>query len=281
MTPDELRERILRWEDPHTDFKRELGSKAELAKDLVCFANGDGGQIIVGVSPDHAVAGVDNLDSLMLQVDDVAFNRCQPPVTVGPEVVVLDGKNVLVLNVPKGDQRPYRINDGRYYIRSGARCRSASREEMLRMFQATGSLCYDEQPVPRLDITDLDLDAVSQHLADTGQEDLADDLPRLLRAWGLYDGERPTVGGLVLFGRNPQEVLQSSRVVVGALLGTDLGEDFVDRKDLAGGLFEIVPQIQTFLSLHLRNSHKIVGFEPERCPFTGLRHADVAGRLNL
>lgn len=278
MTPDELRERVLRWEDPHTDFKRELGSNAELAKDLVCFANGDGGAIIVGISPDHAVAGVNDPDSLMLQVDDVAFNRCEPPLTVGQEVVVLEDKNVLVLNVPKGDQRPYRTNDGRYYIRSGARCRSASREEMLRMFQATGSLCYDEQPVPRLDITDLDLDAVSRHLADTGQEDLADDLPRLLRAWGLYDGERPTVGGLVLFGRNPQGVLQSSRVVVGVLSGTDLGGDFIDRTDLVGGLFGIVPQIQTYLSLHLRSSHKIVGFEPERheeIPLSALREAAV------
>jgi hypothetical protein len=40
MTPDELRERILRWEGPHTDFKRQVGSNQELAKDLVCFANG-------------------------------------------------------------------------------------------------------------------------------------------------------------------------------------------------------------------------------------------------
>jgi predicted HTH transcriptional regulator len=49
MTPEELRRRILAWEGPHTDFKRALGRPIELAKDLVSFANSDGGQLMIGV----------------------------------------------------------------------------------------------------------------------------------------------------------------------------------------------------------------------------------------
>lgn len=278
MTPDELRERILRWEDPHTDFKREVSSPTELAKDLVCFANGDGGQIIVGVDERRVLVGVTDTDRLMLTVDDVAFQRCSPPITVGPEVVQLDGVAIVVLNVPKGDQRPYATGNGRYYIRSGTRCRDASREQLLRLFQAGQSLFYDEQALSRLGLGDLDLEAVHRHLEDVGGQDLDDDLPRLLRAWGLYDGTHPTVGGIVLFGRNPQKALESSKVVVGALDGTDIGDDFIDRKDLSGGLFAVVTQIETFLSLHLRTRHEIVGFEPEKreeVPLAALREAAV------
>lgn len=278
MTPDELRERILRWEDPHTDFKREVSNPAELAKDLVCFANGDGGQIIVGVDERRVLHGVADPDRLMLAVDDVAFQRCSPPITVSPELVHLDGAAIVVLNVPKGDQRPYATGNGRYYIRSGTRCRDASREQLLRLFQAGQSLFYDEQSLPRLELGDLDLEAVHQHLTDAGQQDLDDDLPRLLRAWGLYDGTHPTVGGVVLFGRAPQAVLESSKVVVGALDGTDIGSDFLDRKDLSGGLFRVVSQIEVFLRLHLRTRHEIVGFEPEKreeIPLAALREAAV------
>ena len=82
MTPEELRERILRWEDPHTDFKEAVYSNIELAKDLVCFANSDGGQLIVGVAKDRRVVGVPDTDALLLKVDDVAFQSCSPPVTV-------------------------------------------------------------------------------------------------------------------------------------------------------------------------------------------------------
>jgi ATP-dependent DNA helicase RecG len=67
-------------------------------------------------------------------------------------------------------------------------------------------------------------------------------------------------------------------VVVGALLGTDLGDDFVDRKDLTGGIFAIVAEIENFLSLHLRTAHVISGFEPEKheeIPPTALREAVV------
>jgi len=38
----ELKERVAKWEDLHTDFKERFGSNRELAKDLVCFANTDG-----------------------------------------------------------------------------------------------------------------------------------------------------------------------------------------------------------------------------------------------
>lgn len=277
MSPDELRERILRWEDPHTDFKQVVDSREELAKDLVCFANSDGGQIVVGVAKDRTVTGVEDPDALMLLVDDVAFQRCRPPLTVVPEIVRLDGMSVVVLNVAKGDQRPYATKSGQYYVRGGARCRQASREELLRLFQASKSLFYDELALRALDLTDLDLDAVSRHLADMGLED-ADDPTTLLRNWRLYDGEHPTVAGVVLFGRNPQDALEASKVVAGAVAGEDIGDDFVDRTDLRGGLFALVQQAEAFLQLHLRTGHEITGFEPERrpeIPMAALREAVV------
>ena len=198
MTPDELRWRIERGEDPHTDFKRAAGQNSELANDLVCFANADGGQLIIGVDDDKTVVGVAEVDQLLLRIDDVAFNRCSPPLIVASEVVALDRNNVVVVHVPKGDQRPYATSDGRYYVRSGVRCRQPSQEQMLRMFQATRALFYDEQPLPRLDVSDLDFDAVTRHLADAGQEDLGDDIPRLLRAWGLLEATHPTVAEVSL-----------------------------------------------------------------------------------
>jgi ATP-dependent DNA helicase RecG len=277
MSPDELRERILRWEDPHTDFKTKIDSKEELAKDLVCFANSDGGQVVVGVAKDRTIAGVEDPDALMLLVDDVAFNRCRPPVTVVPEVVRVDDREVVVLNIAKGDQRPYSTGSGHYYVRAGARCRQASREELLRLFQASQALFYDELALRALDLTDLDMDGVSRHLADLDLDE-SDDPTRLLRNWRLYDGQHPTVAGVVLFGRHPQAAFEASKMVVGAIAGDDIGNDFNDRTDLRGGLFALVEQAEAFLQLHLRTVHEIGGFEPERrpeIPVAALREAVV------
>jgi hypothetical protein len=45
MDLGELRERIRQGENVHTDLKERLGVPRELSKDLVCFANTDGGQL--------------------------------------------------------------------------------------------------------------------------------------------------------------------------------------------------------------------------------------------
>lgn len=147
------------------------------------------------------------------------------------------------------------------------RCRTASREELLRLFQATSSLFYDEQPVGKLTLSALDRDKVSRYASDVLDVDPQDvDISSLLRAWRLSDGVHPTVGGLVLFGREPQSELESTRVVAAAFPGSDSGDDLVDRKNISGGLFEVLDAVTVFLRLYLPMAHQIVGFAPERRP---------------
>lgn len=274
----ELRKRIARGENLHTDFKERLESPDELAKDLVCFANTDGGQLIVGVAKDQKVVGVDDSDAVNRLVDNVAFNNCEPPISVVQEVLQDDGKRVVVINIPKGDQRPYRTNRGMYYVRTTSGCRLASREELLRLFQATESLYYDETPLPRLGLADLDLDAFDRYLETTGQTELMFDRPRLLRNWRLLSGDHPTVAGIVLFGRDPQRDLPFAQINAARIPGSDTSTEPSDRKDLTGRLLDVIDQAERFLYLHLPIPHKIQGFEPEprpELPKEALREAIV------
>lgn len=125
---------------------------------------------------------------------------------------------------------------------------------------------YDGQPIASTALSDLDTAAVRRYLVSSGREDVADDLPRLLRAWRLVDGSSPTVAGVVLFGLRPQQVLESARVVVASFSGAGIGDDLLDGKDLTGGLFDVVRQIERFLDLHLGAPRTGRGFEPERVP---------------
>jgi len=267
---DDLVERVAAWENLHTDFKAKCDSDPELAKDLVCFANTDGGALIFGVADDRRIVGVADPESLCLKVDDVAFQRCEPPITAVPEVLSLEvegeQKHVVVIHVPKGDQRPYRTASGQYYVRGGVRCRQASREELLRLFQASRSLYYDETPVGRASLADIDRDAVEAYLDQTGQGELRPEIDRLLRNWRLCDQEHPTLAGLLLFGRDPQAHLPYAQVNAARFAGTDDSEEPVDRKDLKGRLLDVIDQARRFLLLHLATPHRIEGFKPEPRP---------------
>ena len=72
---------------------------------------------------------------------------------------VESGRRVLCVNVPNGPDKPYaRVHNQRntYFIRVGTTCRVASREELERMFQASGHLRYGLKPIPGASIDDLD-----------------------------------------------------------------------------------------------------------------------------
>lgn len=185
---------------------------------------------------------------------------------------------VVVINIPKGDMRPYRTHRGVYYIRTTSGRRQASREELLRLFQATESLYYDETPMPRLTLADLDLDALDRYLELTGQAELKGDRERLLMNWGLLSGGHPTLAGVILFGWEPQRQLPFAQINAARFPGLDSSVEPSDRKDLTGRILGVIDQAERFLDLHLRTPHEIRGFQPEprpELPKEALREAIV------
>ncbi len=105
----------------------------DLAASIIAFANTDGGQMIFGVNDGGEITGLgDETDHVLQFIDNIAFNNCEPPVTVIQETVRdQQGRIVAVVNIPKGDHRPYRTNRGVYYVRTASGRRQASREELL------------------------------------------------------------------------------------------------------------------------------------------------------
>jgi len=280
MTPPELRARIKRWEDLHTEFKLEAIHPDDLSAALVAFANADGGQLIIGVSEERKVIGVRDTAKLRHYVDNVALNNCVPPLTISQDAVPYRGKEVVVVSVGKGEQRPYRTSRGVYYIRTSSGRRQASREELLRLFQASESLYYDETALSRLGVEEISLDALRQFLEQTAQSPaLLEIAPeRLLRSWRLTAGGHPTVAGIVLFGRDPQLHLPHAQINAARIPGTELANEPSDRKDLKGRLLDVVDQAMRFLYLHLRIPHKIRRLEAEpqpELPAEALREAVV------
>ncbi len=265
MNEIELLERIDKWEDIHTEFKERIADRNELAKDIVCFANTDGGQLIIGVTENKDRIGIEDLDKLMQLVDDVAYNQCEPPVTVVQETLTSEDKTVLIVNIPKGAQRPYRTQSGQYYIRSTNRCRQASREELLRLFQAAESLYYDETAITRSSFTDIDSDFFMKFLNNYMDIDVEENVTEnfLKNLHCLNSKRQPTVAGLLFFGKNPQKFLASKKIICAFIKGDDISVPPSDRKDISGKIPEILEYTQKFLKLYLTEEHHIEGFKPE------------------
>ena len=154
-----LKKRHMKGEDLHTEFKERLPDNESLAKSLACFANADGGQLILGVGDKGDIVGIADVDEALQKIDDIATSRCEPPLSVMSDTLLIDKKTVIIVNIPKGAQRPYRTGSGRFYLRSGSRCRQASWDEVRRLYQTSESIFYDESPVSRASIEEIDIDA--------------------------------------------------------------------------------------------------------------------------
>lgn len=280
MNESELKKRIEKGEDFHTEFKESLGDKDKIIKEIVGFANTDGGQLIFGVNDNGGIPGIENVDESMRIIDDLAYQRCEPPVTVVQETVKSDDRTILIANIPKGSQRPYRTSGGQYYVRSSNRCRQASREELLRLFQAGESIYFDEITVHRANFQDLDLYSFEEFLRSYMNIKAPEsDLSNYLKNLHLVDeNNTPTTCGILFFGKRPQFFFQSSRVICAYIKGKDLDVPPFNKKDIMGRIPDVLVNTESFIDLYLREEHVINGFEPEirrEIPPAALREAVV------
>ncbi|HPP10900.1 MAG TPA: ATP-binding protein, partial [Defluviitoga tunisiensis] len=99
MNTIELLELINKEESYHLEFKLEDENNEDFAKTIVCFANTDGGKILIGVDDNGNIIGVEEVDKVMFRLDDIAMNRCAPPVSIIQESVIVDDKKVVIVHI--------------------------------------------------------------------------------------------------------------------------------------------------------------------------------------
>lgn len=81
----------------------------DIKKEIIAFANCDGGTVYVGVVDDGKVLGVENADECALQISNMVRDAVKPDVTmfIHYETLECDGKAVVAVNIQRGTNRPY------------------------------------------------------------------------------------------------------------------------------------------------------------------------------
>ncbi|OON27147.1 hypothetical protein BSA16_33575 [Micromonospora sp. Rc5] len=113
-------------ETEYVEFKQEVPigeSRKKMLKTVAAFASGEGGTVLIGVTDDGQIAGVDatKLDEQMRALRSMIRDSIDPDPPVKVRPVSLDGKNVLLVEVSAGG-RWYAYNPKRpeFYLRRGA-----------------------------------------------------------------------------------------------------------------------------------------------------------------
>lgn len=122
-------------QDFHARYTRRGGHLYAILADIGAFANTNGGTVYVGVSanPKESPVGVGNPSQAMGKLQAEIERRITPPIDVKLDVKKTQGKNVVRINVPRGDDAPYAIDGNRIYIRSEGETSMAVRDEIVNL----------------------------------------------------------------------------------------------------------------------------------------------------
>jgi ATP-dependent DNA helicase RecG len=138
-----------------TDFE-------ELAKDCVCFANGSGGQLLIGIEDNASLPPPQQriesrlLDRIRKRVGELTVN-----VTVIPEIqTAVNGGQLIVLTI----QRAIGVAstcDGRFYMRIGDDCKPILGDEVLRLANDRPSFPWETLTTLQIPRTAVDPDKLA------------------------------------------------------------------------------------------------------------------------
>lgn len=225
MNAHNLLKLIRRGEDSTLEFKRDDVRNHDLARELTAFLNLEGGVVLLGVEDDGRISGATR-ERLQEWAAEACRTKIEPPVI--PHMAWLNdpatGRRVLSVGVPRGPDKPYAClhnNRKTYYIRVGDTVQEASREELERMFQASGRLQYGLKPVPGSGLEALDLRRLDEYFTrvlggecpswdDAGAwERLLCNVDLMTEAAGQTAA---AVDGMLLFGKEPKRYLPQSGI---------------------------------------------------------------------
>ncbi len=108
---------LLIAESTYVDFKVALEKSRPKSwlKTVVAFANGTGGSILFGVDDHRKIIGLKDIQSDAEKISNLIKTKTDPLVLFDLKPIVIDERQVLILNVSSGEITPY------YYVNEGTR----------------------------------------------------------------------------------------------------------------------------------------------------------------
>ena len=84
----------------------------DIKKEIIAFANCEGGKLYIGVQDDGTILGVEDPDGTALQISNMVRDAIKPDLTMFLHYETLneDGKQIVAVDIQQGTERPYYVD---------------------------------------------------------------------------------------------------------------------------------------------------------------------------
>ena len=239
----------MNFETEEIEFKSCI--TGDLYKEVIAFANTNGGVIYVGIDDEGNVVGLDNVDEEYTRITNGIRDAIMPDVTMFVRFTLQENK-VVRIAVSEGSNKPYYLKakglkTSGVYVRQGSSSVPASPDQIRRMIRDSDGDVFEEM---RSMNQDLAFDSAEKTFAKYG---VAFGLDKY-RTLGIVRNGLYTNLGLIL----SDQCLHTVKV---AVFGDDAKTIFKDNKEFGGSVFEQLEGAFDYLMLCNRTVSEIKGLE--------------------
>ena len=119
----------------HESMARKGGKLHKIIADVCAFANTNGGTVYIGLSADKKKnpVGVSDVQNAITTLQDEISGHITPGLNVEIDARETQGKTVIRVQVPFGEERPYAIDNTKIYVRDDSDSNLAVRDEIVNL----------------------------------------------------------------------------------------------------------------------------------------------------
>lgn len=242
-------------ENERVEYKREFID--DIAKEVIAFANTNGGEIYVGVNDDGTPAPLENTDDTYTRITNSVRDSVAPDVTMFTKYSLNNG--VIKVNVSEGSSKPYYLKSkglkpSGVYIRQGASSVQASPEQIRRMIKLSDRDSYEE-------MRSLEQELTFNTAAETFEKHnipFSEDKYKALGIVSISDSLFTNLGLIISD--------QCRHTIKAAVFADEENISFIDHREFGGSVFSQIENAFEYIMLNNKN----------RSVFSGIDRIDIS-----
>ena len=229
----------MKFETENIEFKLQVTD--EIYKEIIAFANTDGGTIYIGIDDNGNAVGIDNIDETYTRITNGIRDAIHPDVTMFIKYTLQENK-VVKITVGEGSYKPYYLKSkglkpSGVYIRQGASSVPASPEQIRQMIKDSDGDVFE------------DMRSIEQSLSFHAAEKIfkkynVEFSTKKYRVLGITDNSNSLFTNLALLISD--QCMHTTKV---AVFANDTNTEFRDSKEFTGSVFEQLEDAFDYLML--------------------------------
>ena len=216
----------------------------DVKKEIIAFANCDGGKLYIGIQDDGQIIGVEDADAVALQISNMVRDAIKPDLTMflHYETLKENGEEVVCVNVQRGTERPYYIakkgmRPEGVYVRQGYSSVPATDTAIRRMIKETDGDHFEDMRSLNQDLT---FEAAKREFSSRQMEFGV----QQMRTLKLMDKEGIYSNLALLLS---DQCVHTIKVAV--FQGTDQNV-FKDRREFTGSILQQMNEVYDYIDIH-------------------------------